>query len=226
MHTIYPDTLAPTPTDPDERVRIIADSIDLVAPHVPGGTPFVLNTGVAANGDFRTAYAKVVDAIRSLADTADKHRVRLALEPLNPILMNTNSFLWSISQVVAMLDKIDRNNVGVCMDTWNVWLDPSVIPAIAACRGRIFVTHISDWHMPRSLADRAIVGVGEIPMTDLLYAIDGAGYTGPYTLEIFSGEDLPDSLWKVDGRKVIADSRRGFEAAWSHQPSKVLTTAE
>ena len=47
-----------------------------------------------------------------------------------------------------------------------------------------------------------------------LRVIHETGYRGPYTLELFSVESLPDSLWKTDMTKLLADNRAGFDAAW------------
>ena len=100
------------------------------------------------------------------------------------------------------------------MDTWNVWQDPKVLEHIAGCGDKIWVTHVSDWHLPRSFADRTIIGQGEIPLPSLLRAIRETGYNGAYSLEIFSDTRLPDSLWKADGQQVIQQSRAGLQAAW------------
>jgi len=40
------------------------------------------------------------------------------------------------------------------------------------------------------------------------------GYTGPYVLEIFSGESLPDSIWRCDLDIVLQKNLRAFENIW------------
>ncbi|MBV9852539.1 MAG: sugar phosphate isomerase/epimerase [Armatimonadetes bacterium] len=214
VHTLYPDSLEAEPTEPQARAALIRRAIERVGPHAPEGTPFVVNTGAAPGGNFREAHAMAEREFRALARFAADHGMRVALEPLNAILMNTNSFLWLIPQVMDMIARVDHPAFGLCMDTWNVWQDPKVLEHIAACGDKIFVTHVSDWHLPRAFADRAIIGQGEIPLPALLRAIDETGYGGAYSLEIFSDTSLPDSLWKADGRQVIQDSWAGLERAW------------
>ncbi|MGH7715301.1 MAG: hypothetical protein ACREML_04810, partial [Vulcanimicrobiaceae bacterium] len=50
---------------------------------------------------------------------------------------------------------------------------------------------------------------GTIPTRDLLSAVERTGYKGPYVLEIFSEESLPNSLWSGD---IAAHLRRNGDA--------------
>jgi sugar phosphate isomerase/epimerase len=129
--------------------------------------------------------------------------------------MGQNTFIWLIPQALEMIDQIGRSNFGICLDTWNNWQDPDVLDHIQECGKLITVVHVSDWHLPRSYADRTIPGEGQIPIAELLGAIDATGYKGAYSLEIFSDESLPDSLWLQDGRTVISKSKAGFDKAWA-----------
>jgi hypothetical protein len=47
VHSLFPDSLAPTPLDPSDRLEHITRSIERIAPHVPERTPFVIITGAA-----------------------------------------------------------------------------------------------------------------------------------------------------------------------------------
>lgn len=215
VHTIYPDSLAAEPADPAQRSSLIRRAMERIGPYVPPLTPFVVNTGIAPNGNFREGWRVVEKECRELADFAAERGLRIAMEPLNPILMNTNSFIWTLDQAMHLVNAVNRPNFGICVDFWNDWQDPLVLDALARCGDRIYVVHVSDWHLPRAFADRAGIGTGEIPFSDLLCAVRSAGYAGPYMLEIFSDDSLPDSLWKQDGRSVIESSREALERAWS-----------
>lgn len=215
VHTIYPDSLEPQPTEPLDRVTRIRQAIERIGPHVPPSTPFILNTGVAPDGNIREALSRTVSECRALASFAADYRVRIALEPLNPVLMNQNSFIWTLAQALQIVGRVDLPNFGICVDVWNNWQDPEVHRSLRACGDRIFAVHISDWHLPRAAADRTTVGKGEIPLPELLQTIHATGYRGAYTLEIFSDDALPDSLWQADGKHVVSDSRAGLERAWA-----------
>ena len=222
VRTLYPSRTQPHPEPLDERMDRFRETIRRVVPFAPG-VPFVCNTGPPPNGNVREAVEVAAREYRALADLAGEHGVKIALEPLNPVLMNVETAIWTLAQAMRLVEAVDRENFGVCVDTWNIWQNESVVEEIKGCGGRIFVVQVSDWKTPRSFADRHVVGEGEIPTATLLRAVRETGYQGPYTLEIFSDE-VPDSLWDGDLSKVIQDSRNDLERAWSvlQRPSNSL----
>jgi len=214
VHTVYPDSLEPEPARPEERMALVRTAIERIGPHAPEGTPFVVNTGAAPGGDFQQARDTALREFTLLSDFAAHNGFRIALEPLNPISMNKSSFIWSLPQALAIAGEIGRDNFGLCVDCWNIWQDPLMAQHIEQCGNRIFVVQVSDWHTPRSFADRGIVGSGEIPLTQFLRAVHAAGYEGAVTLEIFSDDSLPDSLWRSNGNDVILRSKEALTACW------------
>ena len=212
VRTLFPSRTQPEPKGLAERLGLFRRAIERVGPFAPGAA-FVCNTGPPPEGDIREVLEVAGQEYRALADFAADHGVRVALEPLNPMLMNVESAIWTLGQAMRMVAEVDRDNFGVCVDVWNVWQTPDVVREIEACGERLFVVHVSDWRTPRSFADRRVVGKGEIPFPPLLRAIRASGYRGAYTLAIFS-EDVPDSLWQANLCEVIAQSRDGLEKAW------------
>ena len=212
VRTLFPSRMQPEPKDLQERTERFRRTIERVGRFAPDA-PFVSNTGPPPNGNVREVFDVAAREYRALADFAEAHGVRLALEPLNPALINLETAIWTLEQAMRIVTAVDHDSFGVCLDTWNVWQNADVAEAIKACGGRIFVVQVSDWRTPRSLADRHIVGQGEIPLPALIRAIHASGYRGAYVLEIFSSE-VPDSLWDADLSRVVSDSRIGLEKAW------------
>jgi sugar phosphate isomerase/epimerase len=188
-------------------------TIELFGRHAPG-VPLVTISGAAPGGDFRHAFEVAVMEYSALADYAFEHGVRIALEPLNPILMNVDSFLCTVPDAMEIVEAVNRPNFGIWIDVWHIWQDPAAAEHIRQCRDRIFGVHINDWRRPRHFGDRYIVGTGQIDLPPLFEAIRDTGYKGAYTLEIFSSEWLEGSLWKGDMDEMIRQSRAGFEKAW------------
>jgi sugar phosphate isomerase/epimerase len=213
VHSLYPDIERTEPRDPSERMTMMRRSIDLFSAVAPG-VPLVTISGRIDDGDFRGAFARAVREYRALADHAAERGVRIAFEPLNPIHMNTHGFICSLAEAVRLVDAVNRPAFGLLVDVYHVWQDAGAESLIRANARRIFGVHVNDWHAPRCLGDRACIGDGEIPLARLLRALDDGGYRGPYTLELFSAETLPDSLWKRDLSEVITENRRGFDSAW------------
>jgi len=210
--TLYPSKSQPEPKDIGPRMVRFRETITRLAPFTPG-VAFVTNTGIAPDGNIQAAIDTAVWEYRDLAEFAAFHGVKIALEPLNAAIMNIESAIWTLPQAMQIVEAVDRDNFGICLDCWNVWQNAGIFDAIKACGDRIFVVQVSDWRTPQSFEDRLVPGQGEIPLADFLRAVRAAGYKGAYSVEIFS-KDVPDALWEGDLEQVIRDSLAGVKAAW------------
>ncbi len=117
---------------------------------------------------------------------------------------------------MQLVEDVGRENFGLALDVWHVWREPGIAERIAQLGDRIFGVHICDWPAaePRDLSDRVLPGDGVIDLSAMLGAIERTGYKGAYCLEIYSAEELPDSLWRADPKQVITRGRQGFLDAW------------
>jgi len=136
--------------------------------------------------------------------------VRLAYEPLNPVLFNTDTALWGLDQALELVERVDHPALGLCVDTWNIFQTPDLHQVIQKSGERIFLVQVSDWHRPRSGADRISLGDGSIDNAAIVKSVRDAGYRGPYVLEIFSGESLSGSIWRADLDVVIENNVAAF----------------
>jgi sugar phosphate isomerase/epimerase len=212
VRTLFPSQSQPEPAGIPDRMDRYRETIRRFG-DLAHGVPFVTNTGNPPNGNIQEVLDTAAREYRALADFARDHGARIALEPLNASICNVETAIWTLQQGMRVVEAVDRENFGICLDAWNIWQNAHLEEAIRACRDRIFVVQLSDWRTPRSYQDRLIVGQGEIPLAPMLRAIHAAGYGGPYVVEIFSG-DVPDSLWKGDLNRVIEESRKGLDRAW------------
>lgn len=211
-HSPFPNSLRARPAEPAERMRRLRRSIGLFGRHAPGAT-LVVNTGLAPGGDLAAAHRTAIREFRGVARAAADAGVRIGLEPLNPVYMNTDTFIASLAHADRILDAVDHPAFGLFLDLWHVWEDPQAPRRIAGYGDRLFGVHLSDWRPPRAFGDRLLPGQGEIPTLTLLRAVRRAGYRGVYTLEIFSDLRLPDSLWK-NPRRTVAAGQKAFERIW------------
>ena len=214
VHSLYPTLLQPEPRDPSDRLRHIRGSIEAIAPHVPHGTPFVVITGAPPHGDIGAVLDTARREFAELARHAEAHGVRIALEPLNPTLMNIDSSIWGLGEALDIVEHVAHPAFGVCIDTWNIWQSPHLDDAIARAGERIFLVQVSDWRAPLGHYDRLVPGQGTIPLAPIVGAVRSAGYAGPYVVEIFSSESLQGSLWRADLDAVIDRSIVGFDRIW------------
>jgi sugar phosphate isomerase/epimerase len=212
IRTLFPSQSQPEPADPRERMALFSQTIQRFGA-LAEGVPFVTNTGQPPGGNIQQVYDTAAEVYRDLADEAARFGARIALEPLNPSIMNIETAIWTIQQALHIAAQVQRPNFGLCIDSWNIWQNPDLHQAIAACGERTFVVQFSDWRTPRSFLDRLSIGHGEIPFPALLRAIHAGGFRGPYVLEIFSAE-VPNPLWAGDLKELIRDNRKNLDVAW------------
>jgi sugar phosphate isomerase/epimerase len=214
VHSIFVDSMAPTPKDPHDRVHAIKEAIELSAPHVPRDTPFIVITGAPPEGNMRKAVETTVDSLKELGDFAAKHHVKIAFEPLNPININTDTAVWGLDHGLDLVERVNHEAVGICIDTWNIWETPNLQEVIRRCGKRILVIQLSDWKVPRSTADRYTLGQGEIPLAKIFRAVRETGYAGPWVVEILSSLHLDGSLWKSDMEEMLRKNYEAFDRLW------------
>jgi sugar phosphate isomerase/epimerase len=205
------------PRDPAERMARFRQTIDLIARTFPGeDIPLVTGGAVAPDMNYRLAHRTARELYPPLADYAADHGVRIMFEPLSPVLMNFTAFICSLAEAMQLIEDVDRPNFGLCLDVWHVWREANVPERIVPLGERIFGVHVCDWPAaePRSALDRVLPGAGVIDLPGMLGAIDASGYKGAYCLEIFSAEQFPDSLWRVDPCEVIEQGRKAFFDCW------------
>jgi len=212
LHSLFPDFPRPEPRMPRERMGHLRKTIELFGRHFPGVT-LVTISGAAPNGDYALAYQTAETEYREMAKIAADNGVRLALEPLNPILMNIDTFLCSLTHAGRVIESVNHPQFGLFLDVWHVWEDANTPALIEKYGAKIFGVHINDWRDPRAFGDRHLPGEGVIPLVDLLKAIRKTGYAGAYTLEMFSETHLPGSHW-TDPRRTVFEGKEAFARIW------------
>jgi sugar phosphate isomerase/epimerase len=122
------------------------------------------------------------------ADIAAGYGVDVYLEPLGWAPVN------SVRQALAVLEAIDRPNVGLAVDFWHFYvagdtpedvaaLDPGLIKAVHVCDG---LPLASPETVPDQETHRNVwTGGGVIPLQEYVDAVKSTGYDGWYCSEIF-----------------------------------------
>lgn len=217
VHALFKDFMCPDLEDSDERMDRFCQSIDLFSDCFPSqDLPLVSISGAAPDLNFQAAHATARRIYPPLADYAADRGLRIMYEPLSPVLMNTDTITCNLWEAVQLVEDVNRPNFGLMLDIWHIWREPQIHERIASLGSMIFGVHISDWPdgEPRHPGDRRNCGDGIIDLPHMCGAIEKSGYRGAYCLEIFSVDELPDSLWQADPAQIIQRGRRGFECAW------------
>ncbi|MGY4740713.1 sugar phosphate isomerase/epimerase family protein [Streptomyces sp. ATMOS53] len=202
-----------TAIDPAERKAALADNRRAIDEAAALGTEvLVLVSGglPAGSKDLHGARERIADALGELGPYAERHGVRLAIEPLHPMYASDRCVVSTLTQALDLAERFPAHQVGVAVDTYHIWWDdraPAQI-ARAGASGRIHTFQLADWTTPLPegvLNGRGQIGDGAIDMRAWQGYVEAAGYTGPIEVELFN-----DGLWARDGREVLAETAARF----------------
>jgi len=188
------------PPDARERIDALCASMRRLAAYEPECV--LVLTGPTTGAGSRDL---VVEGLLEIASSAREAGVRLGLEPATPRQQDTVSFVNSIAEALALLDDARLDDVGIMVDTYNLWHEPP--EALAAIAGRVTGLHVAD--EPRELhrTDRVLPGEGGSRSAEHVAALHAAGWDGFLDVEIFS---TPDRFW---GLPVSEAAGRAYAAA-------------
>ncbi|AXL88757.1 sugar phosphate isomerase [Streptomyces sp. CB09001] len=204
-----------TAVDPGERARALADNRRAVDEAAALGTDtLVLVSGglPAGDKDLRAARERIADALAELGPYAERHGVRLAIEPLHPMYAADRCVVSTLTQALDLAERFPAHQVGVTVDTYHIWWDDRAPEQIAraGAGGRIHTFQLADWTTPLPegvLNGRGQIGDGAIDMREWKGYVEAAGYTGAIEVELFN-----EGLWARDGREVLAETAARFAA--------------
>ena len=202
-----------TATGPAERAAALADNRRAVDEAAALGTDvLILVCGglPAGSRDLHGARERIADALAELGPYAERHGVRLAVEPLHPMFAADRCVISTLAQALALAERLPARQVGVAVDTYHVWWDDRAPDQIAraGASGRIHAFQLADWTTPLPagvLEGRGQLGDGAIDLRAWRARVEAAGYTGPIEVELFN-----TALWARDGREVLAETVRRF----------------
>ncbi len=136
------------PPDPEQRVEALCRSMRRLAAYEPESV--LCLTGPV--GRFENARSMVVEGLREVAAAAHEVGVRLGLEPSHPAQLETVSFVNSVADALALLDEAGLENVGLMVDTYNLWHEPP--ETLAAVAERVTGLHVADVPLEADRGDR------------------------------------------------------------------------
>ena len=141
------------------------------------------------NGGIKAAEDIVLENLEKLSRYAEEKNIKLGLEVIHPMYIDTWSAVTTIDQAMNIIDKINSKNVGLFLDTYHIFWDPNLYESLERASGKIFGVHINDWKYPTTgFMERVVMGQGIIPIENIIKEIYNNGYRGYFEVEILSGE--------------------------------------
>ena len=145
---------------------------------------------------------QIKDGIAAVIPDAAAAGVKLTIEPLHPMYADTRSAINTLAQANDMAEELKSPWVGVAIDVYHLWWDPFLEQEIKRCgkKGNLSAFHICDWKVPTTdfLFDRGLMGEGCIPVRQIRYWVEEAGFKGFNEVEIFS-----HAYWKEDQSEFL-----------------------
>ncbi len=163
---------------------------------------FVAGGVDARDRNIAEARERAIEGVQELVAHARSVGVKLALEPLHPMICATRSVLSTVKLANDWCDRLGAEDiVGIAVDTYAVWWDPEIEAEIARAGRRICSFHVSDWLTDTQdlRLDRGMPGDGVIDLLALRRMVEAAGYDGYIEFEIFSQRNW----WQRDPDEVI-----------------------
>ncbi len=178
----------------DENRQIIREAAAIGAPLI------VLVCGADPAVPLPDARDQIRAGIEAVLPLALELGVKLAIEPLHPMYADSRSAINTMASANDLCERIDSPNVGVAVDVYHLWFDPTLEAEIARCADKVFAFHVCDWRTPTRdlLTDRGLMGDGCINIREIRGWVESTGFRGYNEVEIFSTE-----LWALDQRVVI-----------------------
>jgi sugar phosphate isomerase/epimerase len=172
----------------DEAAAIEAEGVVVIGGGLPKGSR-----------DLPGARRMFAEGLAAVLPHARACKVPLALEPLHPVYAADRGCISTLAEVLDLCDTLG-DGVGVAVDVYHVWWDPTLAQQIARAGHRIISHHICDWLVPTKdlLNDRGMMGDGVIDLPAIRRMVEAAGYRGVQEVEIFSHD-----WWKRPGEEVL-----------------------
>jgi sugar phosphate isomerase/epimerase len=136
--------------------------------------------------------------------------VKIALEPLHPMVCATRSVLSTIDLANAWCDQLDADDIiGIAIDTYAVHWDPALNASVHKAGKRICSFHVNDWLLEtRDLRlDRGMMGDGIVDIPGIRRIVESTGCDGYVEVEIFSQWNW----WKRNPDEVIRAIKECFQ---------------
>jgi sugar phosphate isomerase/epimerase len=170
------------PFDSDACAReaaVLGDAIDFAA-SVDAGS-FYVCTGSADELTRAEAVRRFAERIAGPLTHASEVGVRLALEPTNPMRTDV-SFVFGFGDAVEVAHTAGLAVIAEFQACWN---EPGISELLRDHVSDVAVVQVSDYIAGSvESPDRAVPGDGVIPIAELVRSALGAGYDGPFDIEI------------------------------------------
>jgi sugar phosphate isomerase/epimerase len=187
----------------EKRKLAIEDNLIAIEEAAELGTSLiVLVCGADPTQSLEDSRKQIQEGIQTILPQAKAAGIKLAIEPLHPMYADTRSAINTLAQANDMTEQINSPYVGIAVDVYHLWWDPTLEQEIKRCgeNDHLLAFHICDWNSPTvdMLLDRGLMGDGCIPVNKIRSWVEATGFNGFYEVEIFSNK-----YWQEDQTQFL-----------------------
>jgi D-psicose/D-tagatose/L-ribulose 3-epimerase len=155
-------------------------SVELKSPVVAGPMySAVGKTRLLSKDEKAKQWELAVGSLQKAADYAGERNIQFAIEPLNRF---ETDFINTVEQGLDLVNRIDRSNVGLLLDTFHMNVEEKDMAASIRQAG----PHVFHFHACEN--DRGTPGTGHVEWTAVKDALAAIDYRGSSVIESFTTE--------------------------------------
>ncbi len=156
----------------------------------------IVYTGARGGHTHNHARRLIKGALTELCPYAGERNVQLAVEPMHSDCSADWTFLAGWDETLSFLDSISDATLKFVFDTYHMGHDSDVVARISEIAPRIALVQLGDSkEPPQGEQNRCALGEGQIPLGDIVAALEGANYEGYYEIELM-GEEIEITDYK------------------------------
>lgn len=200
-----------TGSDGDSFRDSVADALDALklAAQI-GAECLVVVSGARAYHTKNHAARLLRDALVELGDAGVELGVQIAVQPMMRGIGSRWTFLNTLDATVEALLKCHHPSVGMVFDTYHLGREVGLGTRMNELVPFIKLVSLSDGEeSPASShreCDRVLPGEGTLPVQSIVHALDAAGYSGAYEMQILS-----ETAWNSDYPTLLRRCREAFQ---------------
>lgn len=158
-------------------------------------------------------------ALQELAELAECYGVTISLQPMHPVYQDNWSLIHTTDQAIEMIRKVGHPSLKLALGTYHVGEEKDLCSRIKEFVDLISIVHLADRsNSPLNENDREIPGEGQLPLREIIHALESAGYDGWYETEVWSRD-----LWKLDHHDLIQCCLQSQTALFSNEFSETIS---
>ena len=143
--------------------------------------------------DYIWGWEQIIGAVTKAADYAKEKNIRIAFE-YKPREPRTHLFTATATSVLMVVAKINKNNVGVLLDTGHAYIaGENIAESVAVCSmtdNKLFYVHVNDNY--KMWDDDMMAGaIHPFELIEFMYWLEKVKYDGPIVLDMFPYREDP-----------------------------------